>query len=79
VPGAQLKDSLNTNNQSLQFLPDIRRHLSPKILEEETHTAILWKKEGVKTHTLALINGSQGNGHGSEAISSPWDNQQPSP
>lgn len=74
------EDSLDTNNQSLQFLlDDILRHLSSKILEEEMHTAILWEKDGVKTHTLALIKGSQGNGHGSEAISSPWDIQQLSP
>jgi len=65
VPRAELKDSSDTNNHSLQFLPDdILRHLSPQILAEETHTAILWEKEGVKTHTLALIKGSQGNGHG---------------
>lgn len=74
-----MKDSLDTKKQSFQFLlDDILRHLSPKILEEETHTAILWEK-GVRTHTLSLIKGSQGNGHGSEAISGPWDNQNPSP
>jgi hypothetical protein len=64
VPRAELKYTLDINNQSLQFLPDILRHLSPQILEEETHTAILWEKEGVKTHTLAFIKGSQGNVRG---------------
>jgi hypothetical protein len=58
VPRAELKDTLHTNNQSLQFFPHILRHLSPQILKEEMHTAILWEKEGVKTHTLALIKGS---------------------
>jgi hypothetical protein len=72
VPRAEMKDSLDTNKQSFQFLlDDILRHLSPKILEEEMHTAILWEKSGVKTHTLTLINGSQGNGRGSEAIRGP--------
>jgi hypothetical protein len=65
VSRKELKDSSDTNNQSLLFLPDdILRHLSPQILEEEMHTVILWEKKGVKTHTLALIKGLQGNGRG---------------
>jgi hypothetical protein len=53
--------------------------LSPQILVEEMHTEILWEREGVGTYTPFLIKGSKGNGHGSEAISGPWDNEQPSP
>jgi hypothetical protein len=40
---------------SVQLLPDyILRHLSVKILNQQTYTAILWERKGV-TPTLAAI------------------------
>ena len=79
-PERSYKAPWTLNTLRLQLHPDdILRHFSPQILEEETQTAILWETEGVKTQTLALIKGSQSSVHNSEAISGPWDNQQPSP
>lgn len=41
---------------SVQLLPDyILRHLSVKILNQQTYTTILWERKGVLTPTLAPI------------------------
>ena len=48
--GAELQDSLDTDTDSLQFLPDnVLTYLSAQYLNQQTHTAILLLREGVKT------------------------------
>jgi hypothetical protein len=80
APGAELQDSLDTDIQNLQLLPDdVPRHLSAKILNQQTYTTILREREGVKTHTRVPIKGSQCADGGFEAVSSQLDKQQAFP
>ena len=56
APGAELQDSLDTDIESLQLLPDeVLWPLSVQILNQQTYTTILRDREGVKTHTLVPI------------------------
>ena len=64
--GAELQDSQGTNAKILQLLPYyVLGHLSAHILLDQTYT----EREGVKTLTLAPIQGSQCADCRSEAIS----------
>jgi hypothetical protein len=66
--GAKLGDSLDTNVQSFQLLPDdALRHSFAEVLHQQLHAAVLRQREGVKTHTL-LAQGPQRADRGSEAI-----------
>jgi hypothetical protein len=53
APGSQLHDSLDTNVQGIQLLPDdALRHSLTQVLYQKPHTAVLWEREGVETHTF---------------------------
>jgi hypothetical protein len=66
--GAKLGDSLDTNVQSLQLLPDdALRHSFAEVLHQQPHAAVLRQREGVKTHTPPA-KGPQRADRGSEAI-----------
>jgi len=57
---AELQDSLDTDAQTLQLLPDdVFRHVSAKVLHQQPYTAVLQEEESVKTHTLAPVKGPQ--------------------
>jgi hypothetical protein len=57
--GSELHDSLNLNVQRFQLLPDsVLRLPLAKILYQQSHTAILRKRESVETHTLPSIKGT---------------------
>ena len=59
APRMELHDSLDTNGQGSQLLPDeALRHLPAQDFNQQTHTAILWEIEDEENHTLAPINGS---------------------
>lgn len=79
APGAELQDSMGTNAQSLQLLPNYALgHLSAQILVEQTYTTIL-RERGVKTLTLVPIKGYQCADRCSEAVSDLWEKHQPLP
>jgi hypothetical protein len=78
--GVELQDSLDTNAQSLQLLPDyVLGHLSAQILIEQMYTTILRERGGVKTLTLVPIKGSQCADRRSEAVTDSWEKHQPLP
>ena len=62
--GTQLRDSLNTNDQGLELLPDdaLRRFY------QEPRTAVLLEFEDVKTHTVPPFEGPQRADRGSETV-----------
>ena len=67
--GTQLSDSLDTNFQGFQFLPDdALRHAPTEVLDQQPHTAVLWEGEGVKTHTFLPIKGPQCTDCGTESV-----------
>jgi hypothetical protein len=50
---AELQNSLDTDAQTLQLLPDdVFWHVSAKVLDQQPYTAVLREGESVKTHTL---------------------------
>jgi len=66
--GAELQESLDTDAQDPQLLPDyVVRNLSAKILNQQTYTKIL-RERGMKTHTVPTITGSQCDDPGSKAV-----------
>ena len=68
-PGTQLSDSLDTNVQGFQLLPDdALRHAPTQVLHQQPHTAVLCEGEGVKTHTFLPIKGPQCTDRGSESV-----------
>jgi len=68
---AELQDSLDTDAQILQLLPDdVLWHVSAKILYQQPHTAVLREGESVEAHTLAPVKGPQCTDRGSEAFGS---------
>ena len=68
---AELNDTLDTDARNLELLPDdTLRHVSAEVYDQHTHIFILREREGVKTHTLAPIEGSEGIDRGSEAVGS---------
>jgi len=68
---AELQDSLDTDAQTLQLLPDdVFRQVSAKFLDQQPHTAVIREGESVKTHTLAPIKGPQCTDRGSEIFGS---------
>jgi hypothetical protein len=75
--GSQLHDSLDTNVQGCQLLPDdALRHTPTQVLHQKPHTAVLWEIEGVETHTLPPIEGPQRTDHGSEPVGVCWYDHQ---
>ena len=55
--GTQLCDTVDTNVQRFQLLPDDALcHAPAQFLHQKPHTAVLWER-GVETHTLPLIDG----------------------
>jgi hypothetical protein len=66
--GAKLGDSLDTNVQGLQLLPDdALSHSLAKVLYQQPHATLLRQRESVKTHTF-LAKGPQRADSGSEVI-----------
>ena len=69
APGTELQDSLDTNVQKIQLLPDdALRHFFAQILHQQPHATVLRKSEGVKTHTFSSVKGPQRADRGSEAV-----------
>jgi hypothetical protein len=67
--GAELHDTLDTNVQGSQLLPnDALRHPFAEVLHQQSHATVLRQREGVKTHTLLAVKGPQRADRGSEAI-----------
>jgi hypothetical protein len=65
APGSQLHDSLNTNVQGFQLLPDdALRHTPAQVLHQKPHIAVFWEAEGVETYTLPPNEGPQCTDHG---------------
>ena len=53
APRSELHDSLDTDAQGLELLPDYAfRHVPAKVFNQQTKIAILWESDSVKTHTL---------------------------
>ena len=51
--GAQLRDPLDMDAQSLELLPDdALRHSTAQVLHQQPRTAVLREREGAETHTL---------------------------
>jgi hypothetical protein len=51
--GTQLRDSLDTNVQGFQLLPDdALRHTPTQVLHQKPKTAAFREREGVENHTL---------------------------
>jgi hypothetical protein len=58
--GTQLCDTLDTNVQGFQLLPDDALwHTPTQVHYQKPHTAVLREREGVETHTLPPIEGPQ--------------------
>jgi hypothetical protein len=75
--GSELHDPLNLNVQGFQLLTDSAlRHPLAQILYQQSHAAILRKRERVETHTLPSVKGTQRADCGSEAVSGRWDDHQ---
>ena len=56
----QLRDSLDTDVQGFQLLPDYAlRHTPTEVLYQESRTEVLYEREGVKTHTFLPVKGPQ--------------------
>jgi hypothetical protein len=69
TPRTQLSDSLDTNVQGFQLLPDdTLMHASTQVLHQQPHTAVVWEVEGVKTHPFLPIKGPQFSDRGSETV-----------
>jgi hypothetical protein len=69
--------SLNTNIQGFQLLADdALRHTPAQVLQQKTHTAVLWEREGVETHNLPPIEGQQSTDHGLESVGVCWYDHQ---
>jgi hypothetical protein len=50
--GSELYDPLNLNIQGFKLLTDDAfRHPLAEVLYQQPHTAVLWERESVKTHT----------------------------
>jgi hypothetical protein len=73
APGAKLHDSPDTNIQGFQLLSD---DPPPEIPNQQPHAAILWQGEGLKTHTLFAVKGTQSAKCDCEAIGSSWEDHQ---
>jgi hypothetical protein len=68
--GSDLCNPLNVNIQGFKLLTDdALRHPLAEFLYQKLHTAVIWKPESVKTHTLPLVKGSQGADRGSDTVS----------
>jgi hypothetical protein len=74
---SELHDPLNLNVQGFQLLPDsVLRHPLAQILHQQSHAAILRKRESVKTHTLPSVKGTQGADCSPESVCRRWDHYQ---
>jgi hypothetical protein len=70
----QLQDM---NAQDFQFFPhELFGHISAYVLEKESRASVFRKREGVKNHTLAPVQGTQRTDRGTQTIDSLWDNHQ---
>ena len=79
VPRAVLLDSLDTDTQNLQLLPDDKlSHLPAQVIQRtKQQSSVGGGRKGVKTDTLAPIKGLQHAAYGSEDVSGSLDKQQP--
>jgi hypothetical protein len=75
--GSELHHPLNLNIQRFQLLPDsVLRHPLAQILYQQSHTAIIQKRESVETHTIPSVKETQGAEYDSEAVCFRWDDHQ---
>ena len=74
APTVKLHDSLGTNTQGFQFLPDdTLRYASAQVFHKQIHTMI-WQWKSVKSWTPTHVEGTQSADCGYEPINSLWYN-----
>jgi hypothetical protein len=75
--GSELNDPLNLNIQRFQLLTNsFFMHPPAQILYQQSHTAIIRKRESVEIHTFPSVKETQGAEYDSEAVCFRWDDHQ---
>ena len=74
----ELQDCLERDAQCLKLPPHYYfRHESAEFLYQQAHTVNLREGEGIKSHTVTVIKGSQGTDRCSSVVGRPRNDHQP--